>query len=175
MTEKPVALITGSSGGLGSAKSRALAADGFDLVLMSRSGCAEIAAETGGTGVAGSVLNDSDIEQAVRTAINTCGCLDAAVFGARRHSEVMKGFDLPKPPAATKDSFSFDPVYTRDTFDIPLEAWRRLRDDGDRTNAIASYVLAPPLGLTSGRLKRFGFHLRPIRQSLKSFQHWTGS
>jgi NAD(P)-dependent dehydrogenase (short-subunit alcohol dehydrogenase family) len=61
---RSVVLIASASDGLGSAIARALAEAGYDLVLMSRSGCADIARETGGNGVAGSVLNDGD---AVRT------------------------------------------------------------------------------------------------------------
>jgi NAD(P)-dependent dehydrogenase (short-subunit alcohol dehydrogenase family) len=101
-----VALITGASGGLGSATARALAGQGYKLVLMSRSGCVEIAAETGGIGVAGSVLDDGDTERAVQTALDAHGRIDAAVFGAGRHSEVMKPYALPAAPVATGDSFS---------------------------------------------------------------------
>lgn len=118
-----VAIITGASGGLGSATARALSRHGFHLVLMSRSGCKEIAAEVGGIAIAGSVLDDADVTKAVGTAIDAFGRLDAAVFGAGRHSEVMKNYDLPSPPAATRDSFSYDPEYRRDIFDIPWPAW----------------------------------------------------
>ncbi|MGD9295361.1 MAG: SDR family oxidoreductase [Roseobacter sp.] len=118
-----VALITGASGGLGSATARALSRQGFRLVLMSRSGCKEIAAEVGGIGIAGSVLEDADVSRAVDAAINAFGRLDAAVFGAGRHSEVMKAHDLPPSPAVTRDSFGYDPDYRRDILDIPWAAW----------------------------------------------------
>lgn len=121
--EQPVAIITGASGGLGSATARALANDGYRLVLMSRSGCAEIARETGGIGVTGSVLSDSDVGRAVETAVDAFGRIDAAVFGAGRHSEVMKGHKLPPAPAATRDSFSYDPEYARDILGVPWAAW----------------------------------------------------
>lgn len=119
----PVAIITGASGGLGSATARALAAEGYRLVLMSRSGCRDIAQETGGIGVAGSVLEDADVDRAVATALDAFGRIDAAVFGAGRHSEVMKGYALPPAPPATRDCFSYDPEYKRDIFDIPWPAW----------------------------------------------------
>ena len=90
----PVAIVTGASGGLGSATARALSAEGYRLVLMSRSGCKEIAEETGGIGIAGSVLSDDDVDQAVAKALEAFGRIDAAVFGAGRHSEVMKGYDV---------------------------------------------------------------------------------
>jgi NAD(P)-dependent dehydrogenase (short-subunit alcohol dehydrogenase family) len=123
MSQQKVALVTGASGGLGSATARALAENGYRLVLMSRSGCREIALETEGVGVAGSVLSDADMQRAVQTAIETYGRIDAAVFGAGRHSEVMKGFKVKPGPAVTGESFSYDPAYPRDVFDIPWDAW----------------------------------------------------
>jgi hypothetical protein len=68
---------------------------------MSRSGSKDIAAETGGTGVAGSVLNDVGAEKAVATVMDAFGRVDAAVFGAGRHSEVMKGYQVTPAPFAT--------------------------------------------------------------------------
>ncbi len=123
MDKQPVAIITGASGGLGSATARALSEKGYRLILMSRSGCVEIARETGGVGIAGSVLSDSDMDKAVQTALDHYGRIDAAIFGAGRHSEVMKGYDVPAAPPATGDSFSYDPHYGRDVFDIPWDAW----------------------------------------------------
>ena len=35
----------------------------------------------------------------------------------------MKGFDVCPAPPATGNSFSYDPAYPRDVFDIPWEAW----------------------------------------------------
>ena len=176
----PVALITGASGGLGSATARALSRQGFRLVLMSRSGCKEIAAEVGGIGVAGSVLEDADVSMAVDTAIEAFGRLDAAVFGAGRHSEVMRAYELPAPPDATRDSFGYDPDYRRDIFDIPWPAWH---DDYDMM------VLAPmrlakaavPHLVSSGRgsfvaisgieagQPRAPFPLGPTRLALQGF------
>lgn len=123
MDQQPVAFITGASGGLGSATARALSEKGYRLILMSRGGCGDIARETGGIGVPGSVLSDADMNRAVQTALDSYGRIDAAVFGAGRHSEVMKGFDVPPAPPATEASFAYDPTYKRDVFDIPWEAW----------------------------------------------------
>ena len=76
----PVAQITGASGGLASATARVPAAKGCRLVLMSRSGAAEIAAQTGGTGVAGSVPDDGGVAHAVQTAIDRPGRLATAAL-----------------------------------------------------------------------------------------------
>lgn len=67
---RPVAIVAGASGGLGSATARVLAYEGYCLVLMSRSGCKSIPEETGGVGVARSVLNDDDVERTVAGALN---------------------------------------------------------------------------------------------------------
>ncbi len=119
----PVAIITGASGGLGSATARALHKMGYRLVLMSRGGCKEVAEETGGIGVAGSLLSDADIERTVATALDAFGRVDAAVFGAGRYSDVMKGHKVPPPPPATRDSFIYDPEYKRELLDTPWSAW----------------------------------------------------
>mgnify|MGYP000330227986 CR=1 FL=1 len=121
--DRPVAIITGASGGLCSATARVLASKNYRLVLMSRGGCKDIAAETGGVGVAGSVLDDDDVSLAVETAIKRFGRVDAAIFGAGRHSEVLKAYSLPEPPGVTRDSFSYDPDYRREIFDMPWPAW----------------------------------------------------
>ena len=71
MADEHVAIITGASGGLGSASARALAEKGYRLVLMTRGGCTDIAHEVGGIGVAGSVLSDVDMGRAVQTALDT--------------------------------------------------------------------------------------------------------
>ena len=146
--DRPVAIVTGASGGLGSATARALAAQGYRLVLMSRSGCRDIAAETGGIGVAGSVLSDADIDHTVATALDAFGRIDAAVFGAGRHSEVMKGYEVPAAPPATRDSFSYDPEYSREIFDIPWPAWH---DDYEM-------MVVAPMRLAKAVLPHIGVH-----------------
>lgn len=178
--DRPVAIITGASGGLGSATARVLAAMDYQLVLMSRSGCHDIARETDGLGIAGSVLSDVDVQRAVKAALDTFGRIDAAVFGAGRHSEVMKGFDVPVAPKATRDSFSFDPHYRRDIFDIPWPAWH---DDYDMmviapmrlAKAVLPYLQASPhgsfvaiSGIEAGQ-PRAPFPLGPTRLALHGF------
>lgn len=180
MTKNKVALITGASGGLGSATARALAKQNYDLILMSRSGCAEIAEETGGIGVAGSVLSDADMTRAVQTAIDNYGRIDAAVFSAGRHSEVMKGHDVAPAPPATGDSFSFDATYDRDIFDIPWQAWH---DDYDMMvlapmrmiKAVLPHMVAQKRGAIvamsgiEAAQPRLPFPLGPTRLALQGF------
>lgn len=117
------AIVTGASGGLASAISRRLTEDGWNLVLMSRSGCADLAADLGQTGLAGSVLNDADVEAAARLAVETYGGLDGAMWSGGKQADVLADFDMPEPPPMTTASFSYDPAYTREVFDIPFEAW----------------------------------------------------
>lgn len=122
MTKK-TAIVTGASGGLASAISRRLSADGWNLVLMSRSGCADLAGELGQTGIAGSVLEDDDVAAAVDCAVRTYGGLNGAVWSGGKQSDVLGDFEFPAPPPVTTASFSFDPAYARDPFDIPFDAW----------------------------------------------------
>ena len=124
MTEPPVCIVTGASGGIASGIARRLHRDGYALVLMSRSGCADLAAELGQVGVAGSVLQDADVERAVAVAIDRFGRLDAAVFSGGRQADMLKRYRVPPAPPATAESFAYDADYRRDLFDIPFDAWR---------------------------------------------------
>jgi NAD(P)-dependent dehydrogenase (short-subunit alcohol dehydrogenase family) len=123
MADGPVGVITGASGGLASAIARRLTADGWRLVLMSRSGAGEIARETGQIGLAGSVLETEDVEAAAACAVDEWGRLDGVLFSGGRQSDILKSFDMPAPPAPTDASFGYDPTYRREPFDIPFEAW----------------------------------------------------
>ncbi|MGR3660250.1 MAG: SDR family oxidoreductase [Paracoccaceae bacterium] len=123
MGEQPVCIITGGSGIIGSGIARVLSAQGYRLVLMSRSGCGALAEELGQVGFAGSVLEDADVEAAVQLAVERFGRLDRAVFVGGRQSESLKGFDIKEPPAPGPDGLMYDADYDRDMFDIPFEAW----------------------------------------------------
>lgn len=124
MEDGRVGVITAASGAIASAIARRLTGEGYRLVLMSRSGCGELAAELDQTGVAGSVLEDADVDAAVARALDAYGRLDAAVFSGGRQGDLLARFDVPAPPPATADSFSYDSEYAREVFDIPFDAWR---------------------------------------------------
>jgi NAD(P)-dependent dehydrogenase (short-subunit alcohol dehydrogenase family) len=128
MNASPVGIITGASGGIASGIARRLSADGYRLVLMSRGGCGDLADELSQVGFAGSVLVDDDVERAVALAVEQFGRIDRAVFSGGRQGDILKDYDIPKPPAPSRDSFSYDPHYARDAFDIPFEAWHRNYD-----------------------------------------------
>jgi len=119
-----VGVITGASGGIAAAIARRLTERGWRLVLMSRSGAREVAAETGQIGHAGSVLQDADLEAAVGRAVAAWGRLDGVLFSGGRQSDILAGFDIPPAPPATDASFGYDPTYLRAPFDIPFAAWQ---------------------------------------------------
>lgn len=77
---KQVAIITAAGKGMGAAIARKLAANQYDVALMSPSGrSVELAQELGGVGIAGSVTAVSDLEQLVATTMERFGRIDAVV------------------------------------------------------------------------------------------------
>ncbi len=79
-TDRPVALVTAASRGMGAASARELASRGYQLVLMARSADVDaLAAEVSGIGVRGTVTSDDDLRRAVEIATSRFGRLDAVV------------------------------------------------------------------------------------------------
>ena len=77
------ALVLGASSGLGLASARALREEGAGVVMLARRQMllSEEAERIGATAVVGDVRRSSDLEAAVRTAVDTHGGLDILVLG----------------------------------------------------------------------------------------------
>ena len=83
MTQKKVALITAGGSGMGAGAARRLAADGFEVAILSSSGKGEaLATELGGFGVTGSNLEDADLRRLVDGAVERWGRIDVLVNSA---------------------------------------------------------------------------------------------
>src|SRR5690625_3037945 len=75
-----VVIVTAASRGIGAAVSRHLAKEGYCLSLMSRSDhIREIASETGGLGLRGSISEPNDLSQLVHQTLENFGRLDGVV------------------------------------------------------------------------------------------------
>ena len=82
MTEK-VAIITAGGSGMGAAAARKLAADGFQVAILSSSGKGEaLATELGGLGVTGSNQSVEDLQRLVDLTMSRWGRIDALVNSA---------------------------------------------------------------------------------------------
>ena len=78
-----VALITAGGSGMGADSARALAADGFNVGILSSSGKAEaLANELGGVGVTGSNKSTDDLQKLVDAAMQKWGRVDVLVNSA---------------------------------------------------------------------------------------------
>ncbi|WP_213878723.1 SDR family oxidoreductase [Pseudomonas sp. dw_358] len=83
MTEQKVALIIAGGSGMGAAAARHLAADGFEVGILSSSGKGEaLARELGGLGVTGSNQSTADIARLVDAASERWGRIDVLVNSA---------------------------------------------------------------------------------------------
>jgi len=80
MTEKRAAIVTAAGRGMGAAIARELAANDYQLALMSNAGGAEILAEElHGIGMTGSVTDASDLEALVNRTMAAYGRIDAVI------------------------------------------------------------------------------------------------
>ncbi|OZI71200.1 SDR family oxidoreductase [Bordetella genomosp. 12] len=83
MSQQKVAILTAAGSGMGAAAARKLAADGFQVAILSSSGKGEaLAAELGGLGVTGSNLEPADIARLVDATLQRWGRIDAVVNSA---------------------------------------------------------------------------------------------
>ncbi|WP_420332604.1 SDR family oxidoreductase [Roseibium sp.] len=83
MSEKKVALVTAGGSGMGADAARRLAADGFNVAILSSSGKGEaIAEELGGVGFTGSNLEPDDLKSFVEKSFDAYGRIDVLVNSA---------------------------------------------------------------------------------------------
>jgi len=81
--EPRVALLTAAGSGIGAAAARKLAAEGWQVAILSSSGKGEaLAAELGGLGLTGSNRDTADLERLVQAALARWGRIDAVVNSA---------------------------------------------------------------------------------------------
>lgn len=83
MSKGKVAIVTAGGSGMGAAAARRLAADGFDVSILSSSGKGEaLAAELGGYGVTGSNQSNDDLRRLVDGTMDRWGRIDVLVNSA---------------------------------------------------------------------------------------------
>ena len=83
MSDKKVAIITAGGSGMGADSARRLAADGFNVAILSSSGKGEaLAAELGGIGVTGSNQSNDDLKRLVDSTMDKWGRVDVLVNSA---------------------------------------------------------------------------------------------
>ncbi|MGI9493679.1 MAG: SDR family oxidoreductase [Geminicoccaceae bacterium] len=83
MTPSKVAVITAGGSGMGADAARRLAADGFDVGILSSSGKGEaLSVELGGIGVTGSNQSEADLQKLVDLTMDRFGRIDVLVNSA---------------------------------------------------------------------------------------------
>ncbi|AZY51721.1 SDR family oxidoreductase [Bordetella avium] len=83
MNQQKIAIITAGGSGMGAAAARKLAAEEFQVAILSSSGKgAALAEELGGLGVTGSNLSAEDIARLVQATMQRWGRIDAVVNSA---------------------------------------------------------------------------------------------
>ncbi|MEH6475044.1 MAG: SDR family oxidoreductase [Sneathiella sp.] len=83
MSDTKVAIITAGGSGMGAGAARQLAADGFEIAVLSSSGKGEaLAKEFGGIGITGSNQETADLENLVNQAMDKWGRVDVLVNSA---------------------------------------------------------------------------------------------
>ena len=83
MSVEKVAIVTAGGSGMGAAAAKRLAADGFNVAILSSSGKGEaLANELGGLGVTGSNQSNDDLKRLVDGALERWGRIDVLVNSA---------------------------------------------------------------------------------------------
>ena len=114
-----VAIVTGSGQGIGAACARALAARGFKVSLMSPSQSSiKLAAELGGIGRRGSVVDSADIDALAGATLEAYGRIDAVVTNMGHGSTAF-------PAMAT---LGYDAEFAASPLDLGDDVWRESFD-----------------------------------------------
>ncbi len=83
MAKEKVAMITAGGSGMGAGAARKLAAEGFQVAILSSSGKGEaLAKELGGIGVTGSNQSNDDLKRCIDQTVETWGRVDVLVNSA---------------------------------------------------------------------------------------------
>jgi NAD(P)-dependent dehydrogenase (short-subunit alcohol dehydrogenase family) len=83
MPEQKVAVITAGGSGMGAGAAKKLAADGFNVAILSSSGKGEaLAKELGGIGVTGSNQSNDDLKRLIDETVQKWGRIDVLVNSA---------------------------------------------------------------------------------------------
>ena len=83
MADKKVAIIMGGGSGMGADSARRLAADGFNVAILSSSGKGEaLASELGGIGMTGTNKSSGDMQKLVDAVMDKWGRVDVLVNSA---------------------------------------------------------------------------------------------
>ncbi len=83
MAAEKVAIITAGGSGMGAGAARKLAADGFQIAILSSSGKGEaLAKELGGIGVTGSNQSNDDLKRLTKQTVDKWGRIDVLVNSA---------------------------------------------------------------------------------------------
>ena len=115
MSVNRVAIVTGSGQGIGAGCAIEMAKAGYKVSLMSPSErSVDLAAELGGLGRRGSVLDSSDLQALVDATMNTYGRIDAVVSNMGHGGTV---------PEAIK-TVGFDPDFDGPLLELPDSLWQ---------------------------------------------------
>jgi NAD(P)-dependent dehydrogenase (short-subunit alcohol dehydrogenase family) len=118
MHERPTAIVTAASSGIGAACARELASRGYRLFVLSRSdAAAKLAEDIGAVAVQGSVTLQEDLKRLVELAMEQSGRIDAVVNNTGH-----------APGSSTPSGRRFDADAGAHLLDIPDADWRAAFD-----------------------------------------------